>query len=349
VFGKTLKRLAEVAEVAKLDLQPGAMTIAPIGDDVLAWYSGAYAAGGVLVDNPGEIQRPVSISAMEFRDLVGLFEDDAVVSVRPGESALLMAAGKRRVSLRYIGKPDTELFETVWNTPIVGSVKLAAFETDAMAASSVTAVTSAAPILTGIRMIISGKAMGLQAMNGSSIIMEVTLVGEATEKIETVLPATELQPAFKVLSDEETIGFGMSGRTLILKGARSVVKLPLMAGKWPKAEAIRNLTFVDELSIPAGIVKTLIQAARVYKTEHLVTIRPTEGGHVILETEESELGQFQEAIEGMLSRPYKMAVADLDAAVKLTGDTLDLQFAATVALVKAGARRLFINLQAVGV
>lgn len=345
---RILKRLASVGEMAKLDLSPGAVTLAPIDGGVLSWYSGVSAAGGVEAQVLDVLERPVSVYSSELQEMADLFDDDQQVRLKADATALVLSAGRRRVSLRYLNQPNYDLYPKV-RDPLasVVTVERDAFMRELGYATSVSAVTVANPILTGVRVITSRTALGFQAMNGTSLVFQSAVKAECSEELEIVVPTSDLLIGMRVLGydDSGTVGIHMDGRSLVLQTDASVVRMATLAGNWPTliAENLKKLEFSDALAIPSGSVKAIANAARAYKASNEIVIRPgSREGTTILETRESELGQFQEVIDGTMSKPYVFDVADLETASKMTTGSLSLQFAPAMAMAKIGARKLYV-------
>lgn len=350
---KHLKRLSDAAEVSKLDLSPGAMTIAPIPGGTLAYYGGTYTAAGVTVAIPNALESPVSVSALEFRDLTALFDDEADVTLSVDGSKLILRAGKRKVSLLFNGTPDY----TQWAE--VRAVQGASVRTSKDSilrelgiASGIAAVTLTVPILTGIRLVGKGKGAGIQAANGSSLVFQSAFAGTAEGEFEAIIPAKDIITVLPVVRDETDLTMilqqrGETGKTLILRGENSIVKIAILAGAWPKTmiEALSKIQFDEPLSVPVSAIRSLATATRVYKASNDAIIRPSAEaeGFVTLETAESEMGQFQETVPGTITRTYVLDVQDLDTAGKLAETNLDLVFSANMGRCKVGNRTLYIN------
>lgn len=349
MLGISLKRLADAAEISKLDLNPRGLTLAPRGGATLAWFSGTYAGCGIMLPVDSALTAPVSVTATDFPQLASLFEDDQEVKFTPQKSALMLSAGRRRVSLQYLGSPDTEGYDRlVAEATFVAHTKLADLAREATAAAQVSAVTLTVPILTGVRLLAAGKAIGLQAANGSTLVFETTFAATAEGKIDLVAPAQDLLTALRTLgSGDVSIGaYGDPARALVLKSSDAIVKLPRITGQWPDLKRVKDRAYAESLSLPAASVRALALAARTYAAEGLVTIRPTESkANVVLETKESEKGQFQEVVSGDVSRAYKIDVSDLEVALKICGQTLEVTFAPEMARIIADARKLYILLK----
>lgn len=344
-----LKRLADVADVSKLDLTPGAMTLAPVEEGTLGWYAGPYSAGGIVVPVLEALTEPVAIAATEFRDLVALFDDDQDVRLKADETALVLTAGKRRVSIRYLGKPEFSQWQVIRSVegPYCSGPRDVLLR-ELGTASGIASVSLTNPILTGIRLFSLSGAAAVEAANGSSLVFESGFAADSKEQFDALIPAKDIMTAIGVVREEEILTLilqsrGNAGFSLIVKGKSSILKLAILAGNWPKMEQLKKLEFTEALSLPTSAIRSLAIAARAYKASNDAIIRPSSTpGFVILETQESEMGQFQEGFPGEISRTYVLDVGDLDQAAKLSNETLQLSFAEQMARCIVGARKLFI-------
>lgn len=344
MLAQDLKRLADVAEIAKLDIAPGAVTLAPTENGILAYYEGAYAAGGIIVA-AGDLQKQVSVSATEFSALVALFDTNTDVILKATASELSLSTRSRRVKLRFRGDPSIEGYVRLQETARDGSVKLAPFLKEATFASTVSAVAMTAPILRGIRVVRAKTVVGIQAANGTSLVYETSIPGKSKgEKVEIAAPAEDLLLALRVLGQSEDVFFGTgpTGKTLVLSNETAVVKIATLAGQWPEMGQLRNLMFSQAISLPVPSIKALTTAARAYRSGSEATIRPGKGQTIILETEETETGQFQEVLPGLLTSTFVLDIADLDTASKMVSDAVVLEFSDQMARMTTEGRKLYL-------
>lgn len=346
--GRDLKRLSDVADVAKLDLSPGAITLAPTDDGVLAWYSGSYAAGGVRATVSHTLDRAVSIAPDEFRQLATLFDDDAELRLSAEASALAIIAGKRRVTFRYLNTPDIETYAPLQEAPELLRCSRSDFSREINFASDVSSVALTVPILTGLHLIMSSKLLGVQAANGSSLVFETAIAAQGpAERIDLVTPSSDMLIALRVLGDASEVAIGVLGKSIVLRTDGAIAKLATLGGTWPKMEQLRTLKFDEETVIPPALIRSLTLAARAYKASNDAIIRNAGSGQIVLETVAAETGQFQETLAGSVSRTYTFDVADLDIAAKLGTKDVDLRLSPTMALVRSGLRKLYINVRTV--
>lgn len=347
-----LKKLASAAEASTLDLAPGPITLAPSEDGgIVAWYQGTYAACGIRVDVPDILSRPVSVAAREFQSLAGIFDDDADVGILPEDSALKIATRQRKLTLRYIGRPNLQGYSALIDTPAEISAKMSDFVREVKIGAESVSKSMSNPILTGIRLLGARGLVGIQTANASSLVFQSRVPGTIEEretKFEVIAPWEDTLRAFKMLSGD-VIRIGRSGRTLVLHGDSSVVKIPLISGAWPNlADPLKAIQFTETVEIPAESVKSVAAAIRVYKAAEEIILSPSEG-EIVIRTAEGELGRFEETIEGTLSKDYTFAVGDLETACKMCdGDVLKLSLSSTMAkMVTDSGRQLYILLRVV--
>lgn len=346
MLGKTLKRLASVAVVSKLDITPNAVLLYEDEGATIAAYYGTYAACTLRVDEElhlGGIS--AAVSPQEFADIVALFQDDKEVKAEFGDAySLVMQQGRRKQTLKRDSRTPPE-GQVILAPEWAFTVKQSDFIKEIAAASEIRASTAQVPVLTGIRIVAakSIQKVGFQASNGSSLVFEAKLDAEVFNDFEVVAPADDLALALRLFQDS-TLRVGRMGRRLRIESDHTSVRVGTVQGDWPAlSQAARQHKFDESLEMPTAILKALTQAARAYKATNDVRIGPDSEGGIRIETHESELGQFQEWLDGTLSRRYVFDVADLEQAIKILGDTCSLELAPNVASATNGERRLFIR------
>ena len=337
-----LKRLSNAADTARVDLTDGALTLAPVHGGLLAWYPTGYSACGIRVaTDRQELEAPVSIAAEEFKALIATLDDDAPVALKIDTSALMITARRRRISLQFKNKPDWAGYEALEKETFVASVDLAEFTREATFAASTSASTMTTPILTAVRIIVASNMIGMQSANGSSLVFETGMLAQSSQRLEMFAPAQDLLLALRQLRGN-TLHLAMSGKAMLLRGEDAIAKLPTVSGKWPVMSQLKTLDFGEQLTLPASSIKALAVAARAYKASNDVTIRPAESGeHVVLETAPDQKGQFQDVIDGRITKPYTFDVADLETAAKISDGEVQMSFSNAMALVMSGNRKLY--------
>lgn len=337
-----LKRLANACELSKLDLQPRHLSLVPTERGTLAWYASQYAGGGVEVEDSG-LERPVSVSASEFGELVSLFNDEDDVKLSCAPTMLVLTCGKRRMTLRYQNTPDAALYTELRQADVVGRMNRAAFATEIGFAGQATATTVTMPVLTGIRLVFTEKVMGIQAANGTSLVLETLMPLSDGKKAEIIAPTMDLSVGLKIL-DGDVVTIARRNRSLVLISDRAAAMVGTLAGTWPKMSALRGLQFGDELVLSPGVLRTLVRAAAALKTTGDVIFAPdTAGDGVLLSTRDSEMGHYQEGITGSVAKPHVLSAADLDVAARMNANDTRLAFSDTLAKVVADNRTLYLT------
>lgn len=351
--GKQLKQLASIANIAKLDMSPGSMVVTSQPTGVLAWYYGIYFAGGILVNTPMQLPT-MSLAPEQFQAIAALFDDVAEVQFNPGASGLILQSGKRKLDIRYGPAPVSPLTETYH--PITGVTPVVRVKTSDLVAEltlikGVAAKNATMPILGGTRVLAAGSNVGFLSANGASMVYQSAISGTATERFDIVPPVEEFLTALSIFADEEYVGLALMNRALIIRGENAVAKINTMAGEFPDLMAqLKKIDFTEKVSLPAYAIKSLVTAARAFKAPNLATIRPAVTGEgIVMQTEATEIGQFEEVVDGSLTRMYAVSVDDLDMASRLSGDVIELSLSAerSMSLLQIGNRRLYINCRAV--
>lgn len=347
---RTIKKLASLASIAALDMKAGSMTLGSTERGILGWYYGIYFAGGVLVDGI-EVFNHVPLSAETLRSVANLFDDNAEVRILPKASSLELQTGKVPVTIQHGPAPVSSLAETF--TPISSAIpsmtmKREELESELAVLRGIATKNAATPILSATKIVAINNTCGFQAANGSSMVYQSTrtCVTHTPDKFEVVVPVEELSACLSIF-DEEDVGLAIQGRSLLLIGARTWAKLQTMAGEWPKLSALAKNSYDEPVKLPTTAVKTLVAGAHAFKAPAHAIIRPDAEG-IGLETERTELGQYQDIVDGSVSRTYNISVEDLDVALKMTANDLTLNFCAekNMSLVQEGNRRLYIAARA---
>lgn len=342
MLAQDLKRLADVAEVAKLDIAPRPLVLAPTESGTLAWYDGSFSAGGVVVQSTG-LSEMVSVSAADFAAIAELFDTNADVTLKVTGNELQLSTRTRKARLRFRDVPSIDRYLQLQATAREGSAKFAPFLKEATLASTVAGTSMSAPILRGIRVVRGKSEVGIQAANGYSSVFETRVPGSTKQRSEVVAPNVDLTLALKVLGSSEDVYFGSGDyRTLVLSNDSAIVKIATLAGQWPDMNHLKYLLFAQSVIIPVPTIKALVTAARVYKSGGDTTLRPGKGETFILETNETENGQFQEVLPGFLTKSYVLDMADLDIAAGMVNDAITLDFSDSMARMTVDGRKLYI-------
>lgn len=348
---KLIKRLADAADVAKLELAPGALTLAPLDDDrMIAWFGGMYSGCAIVIQcERQELQDPISVAPLDFQQMVdATFDDGMEVQFIPATGAVTLATRQRKVSLNYMNRPDLGGYQKLASFTPIASISYEALLREVQHASEVAADNAANPVLTAIRLVVAGSQAGVQAANGVSLVLETRLAGKATERLEVIAPTDDLLLALKILKGD-TVHLGKSGNALVLQSEDALVKIATISGSWPKMDALKRLVYEESLVLPVASIKAMTAAAKIYKAEGDVFIRPAEGG-ITLETAPSEKGQFREEIptDQPVTKVYVMNLAALDVASKICEEpNLAMSISPNMALISVGERKLYMTLRAV--
>lgn len=365
MLGSDLKRLAQAANIAKLDTSPNALILLPGNDGpdgaprVTAWYQGNYTACALYA--PGVLTEPVAIAATDLTRLAALFDDAAnvVLQPQPDKGLVITTGGRgRRATLRADSRTmgyTVELALAPEDTYLIAP--LADLRREVGLAVGCAATSVAVPILTGIRITASHAAqrLGYQAADGTSIVYEASMPATVQrDGLAIVAPGPDLLAALGVLGGGTVaVGTTPNGRALLLQTDEGIVKVPLLPGTWPDLSGVRRMAYDrGALVIPAESIRACVTAARIYAVSQDCTLRPSDDG-VLLESAAGEAGQYQELLPDGPDGPLSLAssavfdINDLDQAARIAAgvgvDTaVNLTLAETMARADIGGRRLYL-------
>lgn len=345
MLASVLKRLADAGDASKSDLNPVQTYIGWKDGRAISWYRGQYAACGISIPTEEEIPE-CALNARQFKDLInGLFGDDANLKLATAKNTLNVSTGRRRASFRFEGEPD---FTEYWRllddeaTPTI-SVDREAFIREINLAADIVATTLSVPVLTGIRVSATKDRIGIQAANGTSMMLQSSLpANTGSVSASVVVPTVELKQALATMRGQ-TLRIAIKPGAIVLRGDDVFFSLPVMSGTWPALQSIiSKLTYRDEIILPSQIIKDATTAVRVYGADADVRFFPDKSG-VSIATIENESGQFVESVEGSVSTEYRFDVTDLITAAKASDGDVLMAIGSGMARITADRRTLYMQ------
>jgi len=290
----SLKRLADAASVAKIELVPSPLLLMPTESGTVALYRGGYVTCGVMVEDGTMLGATVAVNAEDFAALANVFAgSETALSISP-QNAVVVTSGRRRSSLRIIGGEDPEAgahYASLMSLPPFVTVCLDDLKAEVALAASCAARSYGNPILEGIRVTAAGGKVGIQATNGVSVMLEVSIpaLAHIPEKHTVIVPATDFVTALRIMRGPN-VEFAVLGRTLVLRSPsdQSVVRVPLMSGEWPTMKAIREMKATQDVRLPIALLTTAIAAAKVYDASILRLVGAN--GDMTISTHEAQQG-----------------------------------------------------------
>lgn len=308
MLGKHMKFLAEVADLARLDFEAASITLKTKGDKLYSRYRGAYSSGQrwLTAEDIGEElpQLDLAVSAVQFKSLVGLFNEELPLSVIIRGNAVRMEGSGSRIDLATRSEiEDLEDEEKVAGNLIIDS-RIDLLQKEFEVASEFAARSMASPILTGLR--VSSEGGGLlscEASDGYCLYVSEFAVAD-TGKFDAVLQAYDTVLGLKLLHEGTVKAYLTENGNLTLLGERSMFRSGIVRGNWPATERIRaDFDRQDPIIIPSSIIRSLVQSVRILGTSNDLVLKG-DGETLFLQTTASESGAFQASIPAKIEGQF---------------------------------------------
>jgi hypothetical protein len=310
MLGRHLKFLAEVADLARLDFEAAGITLLTKNDKLYARYRGAYSTGQrwlTSADIGGEElpELNLAVSAVQFKSLVGLLNEELPVKLTPRNNTLRMESGGSRIDLAVRSDmEDLENEEKVPGDEIINST-VDLLQREFEVASEFSARSMSKPVLTGLRVSSDGSGtVSCEACDGYCLYLSEFMV-DKTEPFEVILPAYDIVLGLKLLKSGSLKAFSSSqGGHLYLLGDRAMFRSHNLRGEWPATERIRaEVERQEPVAIPTSLIRALVQSVRILGSSNDLVLKG-DGENLFLQTTASEYGAFQAAIPATLDGTY---------------------------------------------
>lgn len=336
--GETLRYLADVADLARLDLDAAALTLSLSRRRFMARYSGAYARGyrqyTVEPKDAGEFE--ISVSANRFKTLAGMFADTESVTVEPQEGGLSLRAPNFRAELATWGEagdpPEVDRKALEFTATLNADELISEIDS----ASEFTADSYLRQALTGLWLEFKPKTLIIRAFDGFGALYESKIEAEITGKGVMVVPTDDFRQGARLIgSGKVVIGKPQGEDAVVLyklreaddvKDARktALFRSSIYATDWPDIGPImKPRDPVAEFTVERTQVRNLITSAKVLETGPDIDLRPR-GKNNIEFSAQSEAGRFTATVKGNLPNAIKY---DRDAIAKVLTLGLQLDFA----------------------
>lgn len=350
--GSTLKYLAGVADLARLDLEAAAITLVSQDGQMTACYAGMYARG-LRRGEAGTPDFSISISAVQFKDLAAMFTDEESVAMIRNEAGLLMQSRHSHATLRQWGEESE--FPTFDRSAVDFAARLPAnvLISEIDAAQEFTAESMLRPALTGIRLVFGDVAMPkgkaernklhIEASDGFAVLFQADVDATVKGEGELVVPTSDFILGARLTADGDAILLKPRGeQAVVIYNATALFRSSLIAAPWPNIDRIVNVTHTSRLQVEAAQVRNLTAGVKTLGSGPEVSVT-NKKGRVEFRTE-SEAGSYSTTVKGKVDVPMRYGAEYLSKLVKL-GPVLDFNVPAVAddpTLVVSEHRRCWI-------
>lgn len=329
MLGRHLRFLAEVADLARLDFEAASISLITQGDSLYSRYKGSYSGGQrwLTQEEVGEVPLPdlnVAVSALQFKSLVGLMDDESEVEVIVRDNGIRLISGERNIdlALRAGGVDDLEPHDVEGDLIAMTTVQV--FQREAETASEFAARSMARPVLTGLRVIGSADGrLAIEASDGISALYLAKFAIDQSQQFELIVPAFDTVLGLKLIREGPVAVLrSPRGNQLILVGQRAIFRSSVVMGEWPNSSRIRQEVIRQEpIQIPAGILRALVSGVRILGTSNDLILKG-DGTMLRLETSSSEMGAFRDAVPSAVQGTFIYDVGNFLLALNLGGAVL---------------------------
>jgi hypothetical protein len=338
--GSQLKFLAGVADLARLDFEAASVTLCKQGNLLISRYQGAYSSGQRWLDLPDAPEVLRTASAMQFKSLAGLFEDDEELDIIVQERSIRLQSEVKKIDLTTRGEPlGLTPFEPT-QPYLEGTV--AVILSEVACASEFSARSMAKPVLTGLRIAGAKGQLGVQASDGVSVLFETKIEVKGDDKIDMIAPGYDLVLGLRLL-DSGVVKVVQTNNRIQLYGENGTFDSSLLTGNWPDFTAVRAPQRRQTVILPTALIKSLVQSVRILGSSNDLRLRG-DGEYLHLETVEAEAGHFDARVPSQVSGTYTFDVGSFLLAQGL-GSELTIQLpneGGVPTLIESGPRRLWL-------
>lgn len=314
--GKTLKYLAAVCELARLDVQAAAITLSSDAGRLQASYAGIYANGSRTVEGQDEGDWELSVSASQFKALAAMYDDDDSIRAVITGDALRLSSRTMTTTLRRWGERNDPVEIDAEDVRIAARISAPVLLSELDAAMGFVSDSNYMPALTGIRLDF-GKRLRILAFDGVQALFQSTLRARITGKGSLIVPTQDfILGARLVNEDDAVIAQPNDTDHIALFNSGSLFRSSLMAGLWPDvSRVIAKRDYPSTFNVEAATIRNLVAGAKALDSGPDIYVRPTRG-HVIFGLE-GESGKFAVAVPGSVAQPLRYDVDTLGRVVKL--------------------------------
>jgi hypothetical protein len=259
---RDLKKLTAVADLLRSDLNAAPLVLSAQNDSLLAQYRGAYLAGSRRIPLDGVTPKEfvVALNAIQFRDLVGVLDDDTSIQIqqRAGTVRLLSDGLGHGIMLQAQHGDD------VWEEDRKAEAEFAIFGdvstliSELTVASEFSSRSMANPILNGIRISASKDKVALFASDGVGEVFASTFPFGVEGSGAVVVAALDLLLGLK-LSSERTARIAKVGNRLVLMSEGTYFYTTTYDGAWPDYSVLAKPVERTTITIPSTPISSCRQ------------------------------------------------------------------------------------------
>jgi DNA polymerase III sliding clamp (beta) subunit (PCNA family) len=329
--GQTLKYLADVADLAKLEIEASGVMLAAEEGTITAGYSGAYARGSRSAPF-NDVPFALSISASRFKAIAAMFPDDEEIKCRYVNDGLRLVGNSISATLRTWGEMrDFPVLDTK-------KVKLAArlpttdLISEIEAAAGFVSDSAARPALQGIRLNFYPGSLHVYAFDGAGALYRSTIACRTQGEGSVIVPTQDFLLGARLLADEDAVIVVPNDGTdaVAMYNKHALFRSSVLTGVWPDISGITmNRKAASAFDVEAATVRNLVAGAKAFESGPDILVGPAGNvpGKVRFRVS-SESGAFAVTVKGSLMTDLRYDAITLGKAGRI-GSVLSLAIPAS--------------------
>ena len=234
--GKSLKKLASIADLSKLDLEASAITLKCDPERSSAYYTGEYSGGWCRVENGVEEAFEIALSAAQFKSLAEVFSDDDTIRLSTSDLALMLKSKASAIKLVKINSPVPFNAES-GKLLASARMKAATLISEVTLASEFTSSSFSNRMLNGVKLDFEEDHVRFSAYDGFGVMYESRVDAKVKKSGTLVIPKPEFLHGSKLAADEaENITLGMGENHFEIQGEQMFFRSSTFAGPWTNTD-----------------------------------------------------------------------------------------------------------------
>jgi len=324
--GQTLKYLADVADLAKLEIEASAVTLVASQGKITAGYAGAYARGSRTSPFDGA-DFELSISASRFKVIAQMFSDDEEIKCGSVPGGLRLQSNSINTLLRTWGEmrdfPEIDTKAIKYAARIPTADLIAEIET----ASGFVSDSAARPQLQGVRLNFYPDALHVYAFDGAGALYRSVIKCRTKGEGSVIVPTQDFLLGARLLGDGNAVIVVPNDGTdaVAMYNDHALFRSSVLAGTWPEIAGITMpRRTVSTFNVEAATMRNLVASAKAFESGPDILVGPAGNikGKVRFRIS-SESGAFAVTVKGDLMLDVRYDVNTLGKAGRL-GPVLSL-------------------------
>lgn len=317
--GSSLKHLADVADLARLDIEAAGITLRA-GDGMLtAGYQGQYARGWRTIAIPESFDFEVSVSASRFKAIVAMFSEDDDVELRVLDSGLRLRTQSSNALLTYWGEVDDFAEIDKKQIELAARMPTSLLIEELTAAAAFVSDSQTQPALTGINLTFgAGAGLKIMAFDGGGALYASNVEAKVKGAGSITVPTQDFLVGARLIQTGEVIIAKPKGQDAIAlynPDLGSLFRSSAIIVPYPDVSTVMKPLRRQSFDVNSGMIRNLVLSAKVLDGGPDISVA-SRGGRVYFGSR-GEAGTFTVSTKGEIDAKLHYDAETLDKVTKL--------------------------------